>query len=133
MGAGQVMMKIKIFISVFILCLFGACNLTSPESPEIDYAIITLRIKGTVVDATSNNPVIAKVDICRGLMGWLTGTTTNDKGEYTIESVADWDFQLPYFLLVSAEGYITQRKDIEFTEEWQIVDFQLERESTLIR
>ncbi len=130
-------MKIKIYISLFILCFLCACNLpTSPESPErSDLAVITLRIKGSVVDATSNDSVIANVNIQRGLMGYLAGTTTNDKGEYSIESIADWDFQGPrYFLLVSAIGYKTQMKEnIEFIEEWQIIDFQLERESALIR
>ena len=121
-------MRLKVLLPILILCFLGACQ--GPSSPDPpDTVVITLRIKGTVTDAATNEPVMAQVDIVRGLMGWLTGTNTDATGRYTVESLAPWDGP-QYKVLVTAEGYEAQTKPVEFTEAWQTMDFQLERQGT---
>jgi len=122
-------MRLRALLPIFSLCFLGACQ--APSSPDhSDSVVITLRIKGTVTDATTNEPVMAQVDIVRGLMGWLTGTNTDATGRYTIESLAPWDGP-QWKVLVTAGGYEAQTKPVEFTEAWQTMDFQLERQGAI--
>jgi hypothetical protein len=138
-------MKTKIFISLFILCFLSACNLptTSSHKPkEPSYTNVTFRIKGTITESTNNSPVIgARANLGGGFYIWASANTNNE-GHYTLEYTVSWDNSWGddrLWFYIEATGYKTkwiEHTDINhvrITEEWQIIDVQLEPESGGLR
>ena len=143
-------MKTKIFISLLILYFLSACG--SPVSPqkssytprEHNHTNVIFRIKGTITDSTNNSPVKALVELFF-LFGEITSKDTDNEGHYTIDCAKDWDtYYYPvderYLTLqIVATGYKTKGinsdaiNHVRITEEWQIIDVQLEPESGGLR
>jgi hypothetical protein len=135
-------MKTKIFISLFILYFLGACNLPTMSNikhKEVSYYSVTFRIKGTITDSTNNSSVFSALVTLSNGYGLSRSANTNNEGHYTIEYTADWesDWDGSYLLLViRATGYKTKginyedKNHVRLTEEWQIIDVQLEPESS---
>jgi len=95
-----------------------------------------------VTDSTTGAPVVAHVDFCTGLMGWVTGVDTNNLGQYVLDAscsespdTGEWFF----WLAVSAPGYKTKAINSEssvhvrITEELQTIDVQLEPEALSLK
>jgi hypothetical protein len=141
-------MKTKIFISLFILFFLGACSLPdSPNKPndpyqqdEYRFKTYTFRIKGTVTDSIDHSPVVgADVNLRVGLMGYIAGAKTDKDGCYIIEETYILDTLYTnyrdVFLEIRATGHKTkdilygEEIHVIFTDQWQIIDVQLERES----
>jgi len=146
-------MKTKIFISLFIFCFLGACS--SPTWPDLSsikpnypknndtYTDVTFRIKGTITNSTNNSAVVgARITLCF-LFGTITSAQTNSERHYTIDYTYAWDTSYypvneRYLLLtIDATGYkqkvinSDRPEDINhvrITEDWQIIDVQLEPE-----
>ena len=127
-------MKTKTLVSLFILCCIGACRSSvSPDEP--DYKNFIFHITGTVTDSINGSPVIARVDLCVGFGGWVTGVETNGQGQYILNCST---YQRPdtkassFYLVISAEGYITKSISssaeihVRITEELQIIDVKLD-------
>jgi hypothetical protein len=138
-------MKTKIFISLFILYFLGACkfpDMSNVKHKADTYTNVTFRIKGTITDSTNNSPVVgAWVDLVElGILGdnIIASAKTNNEGYYTIDYTYAWDLVSgpvsdSYLALeIVATGYKTKYiknndiNHVRITEEWQIIDVQLE-------
>lgn len=135
-------MKTKILISLFILNFLSACKFADMSNikPKDDftYTNVTFRIKGTITDSTNNSPVIgADLTLFNG-PGFIGGAITNNEGHYTIDCTYAWrtppwpvgedhlDLQIIATGYKTKYIYCTDKDHVRITDEWQIIDGQLE-------
>jgi len=133
-------MKTKIFISLFALYFLVACDFDwQPEKAK--WWDVTFRIMGTITSSTDNSPVVAHVTLSAGIS--VVGRAyTDNEGHYTIECTSPWNTYMresSAWLMIEATGYkiksinYTDKNHVRLTEEWQIIDVQLEPESGGLR